>query len=730
MRAIGLALCLSLAAPAWAAPAVSETTRITQRASRVTISRDHLGIAHIRAASDADAVFGMAFAQAEDDFNRVETNYLTSLGRLAEAEGDKALWQDVRQRLWINEADLKRRHAASAPWLRALLEGWADGLNFYLATHPKVTPRALNRFEPWMALSFSEGSIGGDIEYVDLAALRGFVERGAATASINKPREEPQGSNGIAIAPSRSISGRPLLLINPHTSFFFRDVVQVTSDEGLNVYGAVTWGQPFVYQGFNQHAAWMHASSGLDNRDEFAETVARRGGGMVYRHGKRWRRVEARAIALRVRQSDGSLSTRSVTIFRTHHGPIIRSEGGKWIAYAILNDPVRALEQSFLRTKASNLEQWQAVGARRANSSNNMLFADSSGTIAYLHPQFVPLRDDQFDYRAPVDGSDPRTDWNGLTPVSALPMIVNPASGFVYNSNDAPWSAAGKATLQASSFPRYMDQWGANARTDHALAVLSGTRKFSAADLMAAAYDPGLPGFDRILPGLLRAYDGLGRSDPQRRRLAAPIALLRKWDRRWSKDSEAQSLAIHWGEALWAAVMGKDKPSNGDEVAYARMVAAAPERQLAALESAIGKMRGLYGDWRVTWGSINRFQRNDGRIVQAFDDHKPSLAVGFPSAAWGTLASFGARTYPGTKRRYGTSGNSFVAVVELGKDGPRAYAVTAGGVNGDPASPHFDDQAQDYANGRLTPIPFTKAEVDAATRERYHPGEARIVRRP
>ncbi|MCY7339959.1 MAG: penicillin acylase family protein [Sphingomonas bacterium] len=729
MRALGLALCLLLSAPAWGAAPASEAARITERAARVTISRDHLGIAHIRAASDADAVFGMAFAQAEDDFNRVETNYLTSLGRRAEAEGDKALWQDVRQRLWIDEADLRRRYAAAAPWLKALLEGWADGLNFYLATHPKVTPRVLTRFEPWMALSFSEGSIGGDIEYVDLAALRTFIEHGAATARVAKPHEEPQGSNGIAIAPSRSISGRPLLLINPHTSFFFRDVVQVTSDEGLNVYGAVTWGQPFVYQGFNQHAAWMHTSSGLDNRDEYAETVARRGGGMAYRHGKKWRPIETRAIALRVRQTDGSLTTRSVTTFRTHHGPIVRAEGGKWIAFAILDDPVRALEQSFLRTKASNLKEWMAVGARHANSSNNMLFADASGTIAYLHPQFVPLRDDHFDYRGPVDGSDPRADWTGLTPISALPMVVNPASGFVYNSNDAPWSAAGRATLKASAFPRYMDQWGANARTEHALALLSGTRKFSAAGLIAAAYDPALPGFERILPGLLRAYDGLGRADPRRRTLAAPIALLRKWDRRWGKDSEAQSLAIHWGETLWREVMGKDKPSNGAEVAYSRMVAAAPVRQLAALDSAIGKMRGLYGGWRVAWGSINRFQRNDGRILQAFDDRKPSLAVGFPSADWGTLASFGARTYPGAKRRYGTSGNSFVAVVELGPDGPRAFAVTAGGVNGDPASPHFADQAQDYADGRLSPVPFAKAEVDAATRERYHPGEPRIAQR-
>ena len=233
------------------AAAPTDAQRLAQRASTITIARDQWGIAHIRGRTDADAIFGMAYAQAEDDFNRVETNYLTSLGRLSEAEGEAATWKDLRQRLWIDDADLKAKYSASPIWLRQLMQGWADGLNFYLASHPAVRPRVLTRFEPWMALSFSEGSIGGDIEYVDLDGLRALYDRAAPHVASAKPWSEPQGSNGIAIGPSRSTSGNPLLLINPHTSFFFRDVVQVTSGEGLNVYGAVTWGQLFVYQGFN-----------------------------------------------------------------------------------------------------------------------------------------------------------------------------------------------------------------------------------------------------------------------------------------------------------------------------------------------------------------------------------------------------------------------------------------------------------------------------------------------
>jgi acyl-homoserine-lactone acylase len=722
-----LAALILAATPAWSAP--TEAERLAARAATVSIVRDQWGIAHVRGATDADAVFALVYAQAEDDFNRVERNFLASLGRLAEAEGEAALWKDLRQRLWIDETDLRAKYRASPQWLRKLMDGWADGLNFYLATHPHVRPLVLTRFEPWMALSFSEGSIGGDIEYVDLAALRALYDRAAPQTAAIKAWAEPQGSNGIAIGPSRSSNGNPLLLINPHTSFFFRDVMQVTSGEGLNAYGAVTWGQLFIYQGFNERVGWMHTSSGLDNRDEFAETFARLPGGqLAYRFGPDLRPVGLKTVTLRYRTPSGTVAARDFTTMTTLHGPIVRSENGKFIAYAIMDDPIGALGQSFRRTKADNLEQFMRASAARANSSNNTLFADSRGTIAYLHPQFVPIRDDRFDYRGVVDGSDPRTAWRGLFTIDALPNIVAPRSGFVFNVNDAPWPAAGRGSIDARRFPRYMDQWGWNARTDHTLRLLEGTGKFTAQGLAAAAYDRANPGFDRLLPGLIGAYDALPRRDSRRTRLADPIALLRRWDRRWSADSAALTLAVHWAETLWDEALGNDRPTNDEEVGFARMVALPAARQLAALDRAIAKLDGLHGTWRVAWGTINRFQRNDGAVVQKFDDSRPSIAVPFPSARWGSLASFGASTYPGTRRRYGTSGNSFVAVVEFTPAGPRAFAVTAGGVNGDPASPYFLDQARDYAAGRLNPVPFTPAEVARAAVEGYRPGEARVRR--
>jgi len=337
-------MALALMTPAMTAPALAAPRK-------VVITRDTWGIAHVSGQTDADAVYGMVYAQAQDDFNRIEVNYLTNLGRMAEAEGEKAIWQDLRQRLFIDPARLKADYARSPAWLKAIMEAWADGLNTYLADHPEVKPRVLTHFEPWMALSFTEGSIGGDIEGIALSQLEGFYTH-HKLAMTGEERgiifREPQGSNGFAIAPSHSQSGHALLYINPHTTFYFRSELQMTSAQGLNAYGAVTWGQPFIYQGFNQHAGWMHTSSGIDNVDEYAETIVETPQGKAYRYGAQTRPLIVRPITLSYRMADGTMARRTFETYATHHGPIIREEGGKWISIALMNKPVPALEQSFL----------------------------------------------------------------------------------------------------------------------------------------------------------------------------------------------------------------------------------------------------------------------------------------------------------------------------------------------------------------------------------------------
>jgi acyl-homoserine-lactone acylase len=724
MRILGALLVAGLAASAVPAAAAGDLARLKAEAAQVSIVRDDWGIAHVHGRTDAHAVFGMVYAQAEDDFNRVETNYITALGRTAEAEGEAAIWADLRQKLFVDPGDLKAKYAASPAWLQALMTGWADGLNYYLATHPKVTPKVIKHFEPWMALSFTEGSIGGDIEKVSLPDLEAFYgqPRTAALSEDESLRfKEPPGSNGMAISPSITKDGHALLLINPHTSFFFRSELQMTSDQGLNAYGAATWGQFFVYQGFNEHAGWMHTTSGADTVDEFAETIVRKDGKAFYRYGAEERPVTISTITVPYRTPAGGMARETFTVYRTHHGPIVRAENGKWIAVALMNKPVEALEQSFGRTKTTDLASFQKVAALAANSSNNTLFADSKGETALLLPQFMPRRDSHFDYTKPVDGSDPATDWRDLNSFAETPHVVNPASGWIYNSNDSPWFAAGPDSPRQADYPRYMDQAGENPRTAHAVRVLSARKDFTLPTLIDAAYDPYLPAFARLIPGLLAAYDGASADDPLKARLREPIEALRAWDDRWSAGSVPTSLAVFWGEALWAKA-APDAKRAGLSVYDDMATRTAPAEKLAALAEASDRLIQDFGTWKTPWGQINRFQRIDDAIVQRFDDAAPSIPVPFTSAQWGSLASFGARRYPDTRKYYGSSGNSFVAVVEFG-DRVHARAVTAGGESGDPKSKHFDDQAHRYAAGNLREVYFYPDQLKGHTERRYHPGQ-------
>ncbi|MFL6467342.1 MAG: penicillin acylase family protein, partial [Pyrinomonadaceae bacterium] len=656
----------------------AELRRWQAESSNVTITRDDWGIAHVVGKTDADTVFGAIYAQAEDDFNRIETNYLNSLGRLAEAEGESAIWKDLRMKIFIDPVELRKNYAASPEWLRKLMDAWADGLNFYLAKHPNVKPRVITKFEPWMALSFTEGSIGGDIESINLDRLRAMysdIPANVASIEVDDPFREPSGSNGIAISPKNTKEGNALLLINPHTSFFFRSELQMTSGEGLNAYGASTWGQFFIYQGFNENCGWMHTSSAVDAIDEFVETIVKKGDRYYYKVGNEERPVSESQTRIPFRTPNG-MSERTITVYRTHHGPVVRktAEGGQWVTVALMHKPIEALTQSYSRTKATNMKEFKQVMELHANSSNNTIYADRDGNIAYFHANYIPRRNPKFDWRRAVDGADPATEYKGLLSVDESPNLINPATGWLYNSNNWPWSAAGPSSLKQSDFPLYVDSGTENARGLHAIKVLENRKDFTLEKLQAAAFDSYLTWFEKTIPALIKAWDETPASDPLKAQTAEQIKILRKWDLRWSVDSVPTSLAVMWGEDIQRK-MPQDFSATGlssDEFIAAKK---GREELLRSLVNASDKLQTNFGSWRTPWGEINRFQRLSDDIVHPFTDEGASIPVGFTSATWGSLASFGARSYKGSKRIYGTSGNSFVAVVEFGKT-VRAKAVT------------------------------------------------------
>lgn len=696
-------------------------------ASEITITRDDWGIAHVYGPTDAHAVFGAVFAQAEDDFHRIERNFLFSQGRLAEAYGEEELWGDLRMKLFINPTEIQAMYDESPQWLKKLMDGWADGLNYYLHTHPETEPMVLDRFEPWMALTFSEGSIGGDIERVNTRQLEAFYDEGPegtamAQLDLEEPLidwEEPRGSNGIAISPKNTVNGNALLLINPHTSFFFRSELHMRSDEGLNAYGASTWGQFFIYQGFNEDAGWMHTSSGVDNIDEYLETITQQDGQYSYIVDGEERPVQTREITVPFLTQEG-MDSRTFTTFRTHHGPVVRAQDGKWVTTALMEEPLSALIQSWDRTKRTDLSGYRENMSMHTNSSNNTVYADSEGNVAYWHSNFIPKRRTDIDWTQPVDGSISTNDWGDPHSVDETPNVFNPSVGWIQNTNNWPYSAAGPDSPRKSDYPAYFQRSGENARGIHAIRILENRSDFTLEKLLEAAYSTQIPGFEPIIPALIRAYDGAPASSSFRSQLSEQIETLRDWDYRWDVESVATSLATYWAEDMMQRVAQAAQNASVPVATYIAQLATR-EEHLEALNAATDLLTDEFGDWRTPWGDINRFQRINGDIQQPFSDTEPSIPVGFHSGRWGSLASFGARRYPGTVRRYGTSGNSFVAVVEFGER-VTALAITAGGESGDPDSPHFNDQAERYSQGDLRPVYFYPEDILEHAEETYVPG--------
>lgn len=705
----------------------AEISRLEAIAERVEIIRDDFGVPHVYAKTDADAVFGMLYAQCEDDFNRVEQNYIWAIGRLAEVEGPSALYSDVRARMFMTQEEAIEAYEQAPDWLQKLCNAFADGVNYYLHTHPEVNPRLLTHFEPWMPFYFSEGSIGGDIERVSTAKIKALYEGGTQLALAEDQLfeenyspfslyEEPAGSNGIALNGDMTESGNAMLLINPHTSFFFRGEMHVVSEQGLNAYGAVTWGQFFIYQGFNEKTGWMHTSTYTDVIDEYVETVRNTQTGKEYKYGENWLAIDSIQEAFSVKTEEG-LQQKTLTLYRTHHGPITHKIDDQLTATALMWSPSKALEQSFIRTKQSNYEGFNQMMQLKTNSSNNTVYADADKNIAYWHGNFIPVRDTRFDFAKPVDGSNPDTDWKGLHELEDHITLLNPSTHWLQNCNSTPFTAAGLDSPRPEDYPYYMSTAPENFRGVHAISLLDQTQKHTLESLIDLAYDSYLPAFEALIPGLVRSFDEAPNTD-----LAEEIELLRNWDFRTSADSKAMTLAHFYGTALYQKAPSLKGYSPMELMQYWGQSAELSELRREVFAEAVSGLRRDFGSSLIEWAEVNRYQRLDASIFQAFNDSLPSVGIGHASGRWGALAAYGARYTNNTKKIYGTRGNSFVAVVEFGER-LRAKSLLAGGQSSDVNSRHFDDQVELYAAGLFKEVPFYRENVLKRAIETYRPGK-------
>jgi acyl-homoserine lactone acylase PvdQ len=706
-----------------------EVIRWQKQARHVTIIRDNWGIPHVYGKSDADAVFGLMYAQCEDDFKRIEMNYIEKLGRMAEIKGESELYNDLLIRLIIDSADAVNDYNKSPAWLKKLCSSFADGINYYLYKNPNTKPVLLSRFKPWYPMLWTDGSIGA-INTADVNAndLKNFYSGTPSVTSAQDGEEDEEltGSNGFAFSPKITESGNAILYINPHVTFYFRPEVHMVSEEGLNAYGAVTWGQFFIYQGFNEHCGWMHTSSAVDAADTYIEKVAKKGDEWIYEYDGKERPVIKKRISINAKKGAGMEAT-NITAFFTHHGPVMAKRDGKWISVKADNRIANGLIQCWQRTKAKSFEDFKKTLDLKGNISNNTVYADAEGNIAYWHGNRIPKRDAKYDWSKAVDGSTSATEWNGYHTIKETVQSINPSNGWLQNCNSTPYTVAGKNSPKKENYPAYMAPDGENFRGINAVRVLSEENKYTIDKVIKAGYDKRLSAFEILIPALLKAFDQyVHGNDPLYSKLYEQVGALRTWDFRCDENSVATTLAVEWGQKILPAIFRTKiiDDEEADIVDKTKFFAANGDIKVMVetFSSAVDDLVNRYGKWKIAWGEVNRFQRISSDIDNKFDDSKPSIPVGFASSTWGMLPSFTSRTFAGTKKRYGYNGNSFICAVEFGKK-IKARSLLTGGESGSEDSKHFTDQALMYSKGQFKDVLFYKEDVMKHVERSYHPGQ-------
>ena len=662
-------------------------------AKNVTIYRDTYGVPHVFGRTDASTAFGFAYAQAEDNFWRVEENFILALGRASELYGEKSLDEDRLNHALEIPRLAREEYARLDNHMRSLCDAFAAGFNYYLARHPEVKPRLLTKIEPWYTLAF----IRYNYFQNGFARDRSLRRLGIQTAAIDSDLKPHTGSNGWVIGPSKSATGNAMLFINPHLPFFGPGQVyegHVHSDEGWNFTGYTRFGFPLPYVGHNENCGWVSTDNAADLTDVYLETFDDPARPLAYKYGNGYRLATEHVEEIRVK-TDKGLETRKFTMRKTHHGPILAAHDGKLLAVRMAKfESDGWLREWYDMTRATSL-----AAMKRAMTPLNMLFgnvmyADRQGNTWYLYNGAVPKRDPRFDWTKPVDGSDPATEWQGYHTIDELPQLTNPKTGWMQNCNTTPFLLTSEGNPDPKQFPKYMVQEGDNPRGAISREILSSKAKFTFDEWKQIAFDTRVMNADKLLPGLLATL----KQDPQLREVYDELA---RWNHRSTNDSVAMTIFSLW----------HDRVSNDEKV-----------NELTALTDVINTLQHDFGTWKVAWGELTRLQRLDESKDEDFRDSKPSLAVSGVNGNDGAVFTLYATPERGQKRRYGVAGGTYISVVEFAPK-VRALSIHTFGASGDPKSRHFMDQAALYTRGEFKPSPLTLEDIRANLESSYHPGE-------
>lgn len=687
---------------------------------RVVIRRDTFGVPHITAATEEAAAFGFGYAQAEDHAVAIGRRVISARGQEAKYFGSSGLDNDIGMAMFDNLEEARRARSdlmLKAPLYHAILRAYTAGVNRYISQHRDALPA-------WMPdVSAADVLANGRAGAVDALSgpalprlLRAKYE-GIPAARDDEEWIDAPGSNALALAASRTTTGKPILLGNPHlswSSLYWEAHVRVPGK--IDFYGSTLAGIPVLRAGFNEHLGFVTTNNAPDLDDAFALTLDPNAADRYVFDGRSMP-LTRRDVAIEVRGDDGTLHEERRTFWRSHIGPIVYRSGTH--AFAVKStrlEAFRYFEGFYVMSKARSLREWMAAARLNYVPTSNFTYADRDGNILYLWNGQLPVRDESKDYRLDVPADRASDIWSRLHRVDDLPRALNPRGGYIMNSNNPPRFVSLRDPIDMSRYPRSFERGPLALRPQLALTMIEERQRFSPDDVIRLKYNTRMLLAERVKRGVIDAVTA-DADAPQEARDGA--AVLEAWDDRVAADSRGAVLFERFWEKYSTLTRTPFETSWQEEnPARTPVGIGARSEAVAALADAVRTTRQAFGSERVAWGEVNRFRI--GTIDLPGDGGNGTLGcyrvVRFDAAPGerGRIAgNTGGQSLSGF-------GDAWVLLVDF-SNGVRARSIVAYGQSSSLDSAHSRDQLRLFADHNLRPVWFREADVHAHVEREYRP---------
>lgn len=651
------------------------------RRDSIQIVRDQWGVPHIYAPTDAEAAYGLAWANAEDDFVTMQSILLIAKGMNGLASGvDGAKIDYAVGLLGVQKEIAKRYNEVVSPAFDRYLQGFCAGVNRYAELHPEEVQ--VKKAFPVAPQDILAGYTLG-------LALMSDLQEGLTQILDNKlppiTEQKPEGSNGFALAPHKTTDGKAYIAINSHQPLdgvFSWYEAHMVSGEGMNILGGVFPGACVIGHGVNENIAWAHTLSYPDSYDIYKLDMHPSKKNW-YRYDGQWKKLQKSNIKLRVRfPKSGIRLGISKAAFRSEHGPVMKTKHG---AYAIRMPAffkLNAAEQWFKMNKARSLSEFRSALQMQGLPCFNIIYADKGGNIMYLNNVLLPHRKPGYDWKKVLPGNSSELVWKpAFIPIDSLPAVINPVSGYVYNANSTPFRSSGaRDNPDPAAFPHEMGLQTQHWNRARRLEKLFGAKEqFSYEDFVNIKYDRTYP--DTLF--FFSTIDSLFALDEkQYPDIADAIGMLKRWDKKGDTSSvEASMFYLSWvyfNKRTGSVHFNEEKITTHSCAYYAECLRDAKKHLLT-----------YFGTINVPLGRLQRLRR--GNVDLPLGGMPDMLRAMYSSPrADGTLAPW--------------AGDSYIMLVKFGADGPEIETVNAYGASARPGSQHYTDQMELFVNQQCKPM--------------------------